>query len=109
MSNTYTPAKRLEIAETILAQLGGNQFRAMTGARHFVALDAGLQFRLPNARTANGVQHVRIMLEPSDLYAVTFFRGDWTIIGESFDNIYCDQLADLFEDVTGLRTTLGTH
>lgn len=103
-----TQRERLELAHTILQQMGGNQFTAMTGAKNFIALEGGLSFQLPNARKANGVKYVRIELTPMDTYTVRFF-GQKASGGEQvFDNTYCDQLRGLFEDVTGLRTSLGT-
>lgn len=44
MSQSYY----MEIAKTILSQLGGNRFITMTSAKHFVGLtEPGLQFDLP--------------------------------------------------------------
>lgn len=102
---TWTKEESMQIASTILEQIGGNQFRMMTGAKGFVALDGGLLFRL-NARSAKGVTHVRIVLDPSDTYTVTFY-GQKSTGGEVvYDSTYCDQLRGLFEDVTGLRTSM---
>lgn len=39
-----------EIATTILKQLGGNRFLAMTGAKHLAYGDNDLRFRLPKAK-----------------------------------------------------------
>jgi len=39
----------LTVANTILEQLGGRKFIAMTGARNFVGDFSGLSFRLPGA------------------------------------------------------------
>ncbi|MGI9949502.1 hypothetical protein [Vibrio hyugaensis] len=44
-----TKDARLRIANTILAQLGGNRFIVMTGAKQFVAIEQGLMFTLPAA------------------------------------------------------------
>lgn len=47
----------MEIAETILIQLGGKRFIAFTGAKNFTAIKNGLQFNLPkNACKVNCVQ-----------------------------------------------------
>ena len=39
----------MEVANTILEQLGGRQFQAMTGASQFVGSKNSLSFRLPGA------------------------------------------------------------
>lgn len=101
------------VAETILQQLGGRRFLAMTGARNLVTLSGGgLQFDLP--RTAhfgrNGINRVRIELTPADLYDVTFQRwsGRQLVAREiaSHRGAYCDDLARLFTKETGLDTRL---
>lgn len=44
-------------AQTILNQLGGNRFVAMTGAKNFVALENGIKFNIgKNASKANTVK-----------------------------------------------------
>lgn len=58
------------IAKTILAQLGGNRFVAMTGSKDFVATENGLTFKL--AKVYNGISHVNVTLDCDDTYIVTF-------------------------------------
>lgn len=96
----------LEVASTILAQLGGNRFRVMTGANSFVGSKSSLMFRLPRANKR--INRVRIELEPSDTYKVEFYRvwgGEAKLI-EARDGIYCDMLERVVSDVTGLATRL---
>jgi hypothetical protein len=94
----------MTIARTILEQLGGGRFVAMTGARAFVSTGKGLRFRLP-CRKANVVE---ITLTPSDEYDMRFWllRGDNVKEVKRFEGVYFDQLQDLFTEATGLYTHL---
>jgi len=96
------------IAMTILAQLGGNRFTAMTGAKQFGDTGNGLSFRLPSNFATKGINHVKIELNDLDLYDITFtkIRGmKVTVIAEA-SGIYCDMLRDVFTKATGLDTSL---
>lgn len=100
-----------QIAQTILAQLGGNKFLAMTGAKHLMYSDKDrfFSFRLPRA-AKNGINHVKITLNGSDLYDVTYgkVRGlNYTVVAE-VEDVYFDSLRESFEYRTGLATSLGT-
>lgn len=96
----------MTIANTILAQLGGRRFIAMTGAREFVAIYSGLRFRLPRAR--GGINLVRIVLEPSDAYAIEFHasRSTDSKLAHRDAGIYAEDLRRVFTDATGLETSL---
>jgi hypothetical protein len=98
----------MEIANTILSQIGGRQMASMTGAKNFVAIDQGLQFKLPSNFAKDGINCVRVVLDPCDTYTVTFLKVRGTSCQQiaSYDDTYCDQLRGLFEEVTGLRTSL---
>jgi hypothetical protein len=105
---TETQAERVQIAETILDQLGGGRFKAMTGARNFIALESGLMFGVPGTITKNGINRVCIYLDPSDTYTVKFEkvrRASVRLVNE-FSPVYDDQLQSVFESATGLRTRL---
>jgi hypothetical protein len=101
----------LTVAKTILAQLGGGRFVAMTGAKNLAGDSNGLSFRLPGAGgfCKNGINAVRITLTPSDLYDVEYMRirGTKVTVVERVEGIYFDSLTDSFERVTGLATSLG--
>ena len=58
------------IAQTIMQQLGGSRFRAMTGAREVVALERGVRFRI--GRNATRTNMVRITLRGDDTYDMEF-------------------------------------
>jgi hypothetical protein len=100
---------KMRVANTILEQLGGRRFLAMTGAKNLIGTDDSLIFMLPyrNGKTPNKVV---ITLMPSDTYRVEFaiVRGGQALLLSMHDDIYCDALAELFERQTGLRTSLGT-
>ena len=99
-----------KIAETILQQLGGNRFIVMTGAKNFMDLGDGLSFKFP--KTMKKINYVKIKLNYLDLYNITFgkiTKGiDWKlkIIKKGVNDIYADQLQDIFTKYTGLYTSL---
>lgn len=98
-----------QIADTILAQLGGNKFKAMTGAKDFSYGDRYLQFRLPRGAT-NKAKFVKIALEINDTYTVTFStmnRKYEVRVISSHEMIYADRLQGLFTEQTGLECSLG--
>lgn len=100
-----TQDDKMAVAKTILQQLGGNKFIAMTGARNFLGSENSLSFRFPGHGKAN---YCRITLTPMDTYKVEFIRirgRDITTVSEHND-VYCDALQELFTRVTGLDTHL---
>ena len=100
-----------EISRTIISQLGGNQFFAMTGSKvKYYAIDGDtVTLTLKLTKNAVGANHLAITLNASDTYDVKFLavtaKGDVKTKCEN-SGIYCDQLRGLFESVTGLRTSL---
>ena len=101
----------LTAANTILAQLGGRRFLAMTGAESFASSADTLSFRLPSRLTPRRIRGVRIRLDASDTYTVTFLRmgtkPDFTpaIVAECSD-VYAENLREVFTRETGLDTSL---
>jgi hypothetical protein len=98
----------MQVAHTILEQLGGSRFVAMTGAKSLVAGDDFLQFKI-GAGAVNKANTVRITLERSDLYRVQFYRVrglDVREIGEPLTGVYGDQLQGAFTASTGMDTYL---
>jgi hypothetical protein len=103
-------------AHIIYQQIGGQKFKAMTGAKHFSHENQGqtLNFRLPGKPgfVRNGINTVNITLNSMDTYDMTFRRI--TIRKGIFKNkvidtregIYNDQLQEVFTRVTGLNTRL---
>ena len=111
-----------DIAKTILQQLGGNKFIAMTGASKFQAHGGGpgerpaLAFRIP---TRKGINAVKVTLTPGDVYTVEFlkvtppgfngegFRPASAVVKKKVEGVYFDQLQTVFTEATGLLTSLG--
>lgn len=98
----------LPVAETIRAQLGGNRFAVMTGARDFVGGPFMLQFRLPRG-ARDGINSVRIeLVSGDDLYTVRFYKikgATFTVVRE-VAMVYADQLRNVFRSTTGLEVSL---
>ena len=111
--------KTMSIAGTILEQLGGNKFIAMTGASHFVSDGNTLRMTLPK----NGSKANRLYItldEGTDTYTMHFFRytsprmntKTFTFTSEKVKEIYetsgvyFDQLQPIFTSVTGFYTHL---
>lgn len=107
MANTHSNPK-LEVATTILEQLGGGRLMAMTGAKHFVGGEFSLSFKLPAKFAKDSINHVRIELTPMDDYTVTFskIRGMKITEVSKVESVYCDTLQDVFEHATGLFARL---
>lgn len=98
----------LSVAETILHQLGGRRFIAMTGAKNFVTSPDSLFFALPANFAKHGINKVRITLNCRDLYDIEFakMRGlKYTVIA-TLSDVYAENLRDVFTDATGLDTHL---
>lgn len=99
--------QNVEIANTIVSQLGGRRFQIMTGARLFAAIPNGVAFRLGRFPGVK-INAVRITLNGSDLYDVCFMRisgHDCRVISEASD-VYAEDLQRVFTDATGLDTHL---
>jgi len=99
---------RLLIASTILEQLGGvRRLSVMTGARDFVALPDGVQFKI-GAGAKLGANKARIILTPEDVYTVEFWkiRGAKCELISISNYIYNDMLSRVFEQETGFSLTL---
>jgi len=100
------------VAETILEQLGGvRRLQLMTGARDFVGGEAFgrgfVQFKIGRG-ARDGINKVRIELDPSDTYTVKFYqtRGQGFRYAGEVPGVYCDTLVSVFEARTGLRLSL---
>ena len=115
MANTAT-------ANTILQQLGGGRFSAMTGAKNFIAIDNGLVFNI--GRNASKANKVKITVNGLDLYDVEFIKytpysfkisrdglsfketQESSVTVAEYNNIYDDVLQEVFTRVTGMYTRL---
>jgi hypothetical protein len=95
---------------TILRQLGGGRFMAMTGASAVLGNSEGteLQFSIPRSR---GINKVRIVLDRSDdTYDVAFYsigkRGLSVREVAKQTGVYAEDLQRVFTTATGLDTSL---
>lgn len=99
------------IAETIAKQMGGsNRLSVMVGATNFLFESNGT-FRF-NFKMSKKASLVRITLNSLDLYDVKFYKKkkqqfiyDYVMVQE-YNNVYNDQLKELFESYTGLYLSL---
>ncbi len=99
----------MQVANTILSQLGGNRFLAMTGARDLTGSQDSLTMRLPRG-AKSGITHLCVTLDASDTYtikAMKFSKRALQMVDiASHENVYADSLRDVFEGMTGLYTRL---
>lgn len=102
--------KQESVGATILQQLGGHKFIAMTGAKDFVGGANYLMFAVPASMTKNRINKVRITLAENDTYTMEFLKCNYR--KHTFDtlanveNVYHDKLQDVFTEETGLDTHL---
>ena len=108
----------MNIPEIILNQLGGNRFVVMTGSKNFVA--DGNTLRMTLAKNGSKANRLYITLDADDTYTMHFFKytaprfnsKTYSFTDEkitevkTFHGVYCDQLQELFTEVTKLYTNL---
>ena len=115
-----TMTSNAEIANTILNQLGGGRFIVMTGSKDMIAIYNGLRMSL--AKNGSKANRLEITLNAMDTYDMRFYRytgprystrgGQFKMYPEKvttvkeYNDIYCDQLQEIFTSVTGLYTRL---
>ena len=113
-----TKMTNVERATTIVNQLGGNKFLAMTGSKNIMALENGVRMDL--VKNMSGANKLYITLNGLDLYDMKFIKytpgrlnkktfaytDDKTTDIQEYEGIYADQLQELFKVTTGLDTTL---
>ena len=97
----------MTVAKTILEQLGGNKFVAMTGAKNFMGFENGLVMKI--GRNSSNSNYLKITLNSMDTYDMEFAK--LTRMGEKKSvrmvyNVYNDMLASVFTEHTGMYTKL---
>lgn len=96
------------IAQTIVRQIGGGMFVAMTGATFIVPANYyGVVIRFKGCKKC---QWLHVRYNSNDLYDLKFTRfnnktGEEIVVAQ-FSDIYWDQLQEIFEQTTGLYTSL---
>ena len=95
-----------QIAQTILKQLGGRRFIAMTGAKNIGFTNKGLSIKI--CKNAKGITHVVVDYNRGkDLYDMEFVKIRGTKrTGKKVKSVYADDLKTIFKGYTGLRTSL---
>lgn len=110
--NTSNTAQ--QVSTTILNQLGGRKFLAMTGSKNLAYgtnENGNDMLSMHLTRNQSKAKYLTITLMPSDTYCVEFTKADRAfnlITVQKFDNVYAEDLQDIFTAVTGLYTSLGT-
>jgi hypothetical protein len=101
-----TTTNNMVVAETILAQLGGNRFLVMTGAKNLLGGERELSMKL--GRNEAGVTHMRVELRADDTYDVHLLRVRGTKVRTlvTGEGIYADGLREFFTTHTGMYTSL---
>lgn len=100
------------VAKTILEQIGGGKFIAITGSKNFIDLGNGLRMNLTRNKTS--ANRLDILLdEETDTYIMRFYRHSFS--KKTFEvttkdiarheGVYCDMLEEMFTSVTGLYTS----
>ena len=95
------------VAETIMSQLGGSKFTAMTGAKALTHGKDNVHITIPkNKSPAN---RLKITLNSKDLYNLDFAKQkglDYDVV-KSFKDIDAENLRKVFTDYTGMKTSLN--
>jgi len=106
----------MDIARTILDQLGGNRFVMLTGCNSFVGDKDTLRMSIP--RNYSKANRLWITLNEKDLYDMRFFRfrrghinRNGEFIPEKIDEekVYSDIYFDQLQEVFTRHTHLYTH
>ena len=109
------------VAKTILSQLGGNEFLRMTGVSRLAKgvdnkENPFLIFSLPkNDFNVHHFSKVKVTLNGHDLYDISFYnkRKDklsgmmLDVVTKIRQDVYCDELQDVFELETNLLCTFS--
>ena len=99
-------------AGTILQQLGGQRFAAVTGSKDFTSDDNALHMTL--AKNKSGANKLSVTLDADDTYTMCFFKytASMKMIPEClseieiYQDVYYDHLQDIFEAVTGIDLSM---
>ena len=97
------------VAKTILVQLGGNKFLAMTGAKNLMSDVDSLSMKLPGKNFCKqDINYFKVKLNEMDTYDLEFgrVRGLKYKVVDQVSGIYCDQLQEVFTAKTGLYAHL---
>jgi len=108
-------SRQIGIAKTIGDQLGGiGRVKMMTGAKRFQVLPeqggylGGLDIQFPLPKHKGAVNYFRVSLAGNDTYTVEVGvdRGGSRKVKDTVNDVYAEDLVDLFEKLTGLYLNL---
>lgn len=104
----------MTVANTIATQLGGiGRLRTLCGAKQFIGSEDSLAIHLPPSSTKGRADRIVIRLNADDLYEVRtmkFVRRTLECVTlETREGVFCDNLMDVFEDMTGLFLTFSAR
>ena len=106
-----------DMATTILNQLGGNKFIAMTGAKDFLTGGNDITFKI--GKNSSKANMINIILDDNDTYTMKFIKFTKFRMTKNYEfieaktevlkeekGIYSDLLQEIFTEYTGLYTHL---
>jgi len=109
---------QITIAKEILNQLGGSKFLAMTGSKNLLYAEItesnpNFWLRMDLIRNKAKANRLKITLTDMDTYIMKFYNQqiknytEVVITNEkTIEGVYCDQLQEMFTEITGLDTAL---
>jgi len=111
----------MNIPNTILRQLGGNGFLALTGTKKPSSFNDGKSLWMQLSRNKSCANRMVITLTSMDDYTIEIYHEkmpsmkqycngitDMIITKKKvIEGVYCDQLQDIFEELTGLYVTFN--
>ena len=93
--------QKLQVAHTILEQLGGPRIKHFLGTKFFVGDSNSLMFDYDGCLASN---KVKITLNDMDTYDIEFYqiRGTEFETVETLNDVYAEDLIGIYERTTGL-------
>ena len=110
----------MTVAQTILDQLGGSKFIAMTGSKNFTSTADGNTLYMKLVKNRSKANYLKIDLTGLDLYDMKFthivppkmnvktgiYRSGKKTTVKEYRDVMFDQLQEIFTGVTGMETHL---
>lgn len=111
MTSIYSQDEKYRIANTIWQQLGAQRFSLVTGCKPIVygENDGKVYLLMSVGKNSRAINRFEVSYnEGEDLYEVRFIRkrGVEAHVVAKYEQVYCDMLHTLFEQHTGLTTTM---
>lgn len=105
----------MSVGNEMLRQLGGRRFMMMVGAKQPIWDSDKNELHMKIGRNAIGANYFVIRLNPRDLYDLRFEsrrmnRKTYEMsvkVKAEYDDVYADQLQDIFEQATGLYVRMA--